>query len=324
MRLRDWFTIILVGALFGSSFSLIVVTLHELAPLTIAAGRAVVAAITCWAIFLATGHKLPDDPVLIGKLILLGLLTYALPFILMPITQSHLSSSMIAILNLLLPLLTVVVSHYWPSGERATPAKAIGVAVGLAGALLLSAPTLRAGVDGQIWAIGISIGSSVIWAIAFNITRDFRNIPPSAIATVALTGAALFCVPAALLVEGIPTVRYTQTWIAWIVLGVFPTALNFQIMYFMIPRIGTSVTYYGLAVLRQFEAMGVAALNSSNAVAAAGRHGGDLPGTAADRRAHSAPVGRNCTDRRIAAAAQADPSTWRDRQGRQTLRSRLT
>ena len=240
MRLRDWFTIILVGALFGSSFSLIVVTLHELAPLTIAAGRAVVAAITCWAIFLATGHKLPDDPVLIGKLILLGLLTYALPFILMPITQSHLSSSMIAILNLLLPLLTVVVSHYWPSGERATPAKAIGVAVGLAGALLLSAPTLRAGVDGQIWAIGISIGSSVIWAIAFNITRDFRNIPPSAIATVALTGAALFCVPAALLVEGIPTVRYTQTWIAWIVLGVFPTALNFQIMYFMIPRIGTT------------------------------------------------------------------------------------
>jgi drug/metabolite transporter (DMT)-like permease len=240
MRLRDWFTIILVGALFGSSFSLIVVTLHELAPLTIAAGRAVVAAITCWAIFLATGQKLPDDPVLIGKLILLGLLTYALPFILMPITQSHLSSSMIAILNLLLPLLTVLVSHYWPAGERATPAKAIGVAVGLAGALLLSAPTLRAGVDGQIWAICISIGSSVIWAIAFNITRDFRNIPPSAIATVALTGAALFCVPAALLVEGTPTVRYTQTWIAWIVLGVFPTALNFQIMYFMIPRVGTT------------------------------------------------------------------------------------
>ena len=35
----------------------------------------------------------------------------------------------------------------------------------------------------------------------------------------------------------------------------------------VIPRIGTSVTYYGLAVLRQFEAMGVTALNSSNAVA---------------------------------------------------------
>ena len=35
----------------------------------------------------------------------------------------------------------------------------------------------------------------------------------------------------------------------------------------VIPRIGTSVTYYGLAVLRQLEAMGVKALNSSDAVA---------------------------------------------------------
>lgn len=35
----------------------------------------------------------------------------------------------------------------------------------------------------------------------------------------------------------------------------------------VIPRIGTSITYYGLAVLRQFEAMGVRVLNSSNAVA---------------------------------------------------------
>lgn len=35
----------------------------------------------------------------------------------------------------------------------------------------------------------------------------------------------------------------------------------------VIPRIGTSVTYYGLAVLRQFEAMGVRSLNSANAVA---------------------------------------------------------
>lgn len=238
MRLREWVTVILVGALFGSSFSLIVVTLQELAPLTIAAGRAMVAAVACWVIFFATGQKLPTDPVLIAKLTLLGLLTYALPFILMPITQSHLSSSMIAILNLLLPLLTVLVSHYWPDGEKATLTKAIGVAVGFAGAILLSVPTLRAGVHGQSWAICISIGSSIIWAVAFNITRDFRSVPPSTIATVALTGAALFCVPAALLIEGVPTVRHTETWVAWVVLGIFPTALNFQIMYFMIPRIG--------------------------------------------------------------------------------------
>lgn len=58
----------------------------------------------------------------------------------------------------------------------------------------------------------------------------------------------------------------------------------------VIPRIGASVTYYGLAVLRQFEMMGVYALNDSNGIARSrdkfralqmlARRGIDLPITA--------------------------------------------
>jgi uncharacterized membrane protein (DUF4010 family) len=36
----------------------------------------------------------------------------------------------------------------------------------------------------------------------------------------------------------VPSVASFSTWWAWLALGLFPTALNFQIMYWMLPRIG--------------------------------------------------------------------------------------
>jgi ribosomal protein S6--L-glutamate ligase len=62
----------------------------------------------------------------------------------------------------------------------------------------------------------------------------------------------------------------------------------------VLPRIGASITVFGLAVLRQLEALGVVALNSSNAVASArdklrslqllAQHGIAIPPTAFARR----------------------------------------
>jgi len=63
----------------------------------------------------------------------------------------------------------------------------------------------------------------------------------------------------------------------------------------VIPRIGTSVTYYGLAVLRQFEMQGAAVLNSASGIGSArdklrchqvlGAGGVPMPDTAFSRRA---------------------------------------
>jgi len=55
-----------------------------------------------------------------------------------------------------------------------------------------------------------------------------------------MTGAALGAIPAALLVDGLPAVSNVSTWWAWVALGLFPTALNFQIMYWMLPRVGAT------------------------------------------------------------------------------------
>src|SRR5437660_1407664 len=72
----------------------------------------------------------------------------------------------------------------------------------------------------------------------------------------------------------------------------------------VIPRIGASITYFGLAVVRQFEMMGVYCLNDSQAIARSrdklrclqilSRHDIGLPPTVYTRQADHVP---NCVER---------------------------
>ncbi|WP_193336056.1 DMT family transporter [Devosia beringensis] len=240
MSLRDWALVVFVGCLFGSSFLLITIVLQELGPLTIAAGRSLVAAAACWLFLLLSRKQVTRDRGLIVKLCLLGLFSYALPFVLMPISQRHISTGLVAIINLMLPIATLTVSHFWPGGERATLVRAVGAAIGLLGACILTAPTFAGMDSGQIWGTLLCLSGTLIFAVSFNITRSFAGTDPQTIMTFAMTGAALGAVPAALLIEGAPAVVSLGTWWAWLALGLFPTALNFQIMYWMLPRVGAT------------------------------------------------------------------------------------
>ncbi|WP_152662459.1 DMT family transporter [Devosia soli] len=238
MTLRDWALVTLVGCLFGSSFLLIAIVLEEVNPLTIAAGRSLVAALACWCLLLVARKPLPRDRLIMLKLSALGLFSYALPFVLMPISQRYVSTGIIAIINLLLPIATLAVSHVWPGGQRATLTRAIGATIGLVGAIILALPAMTGGQDGELVGIVLCVCGTLIFAVSFNITRSFAGIDPQIIMTFAMTGAALGAIPAALLIDGVPEVSSVSTWWAWIALGLFPTALNFQIMYWMLPRVG--------------------------------------------------------------------------------------
>jgi len=240
MAVRDWLLILLVGSIWGCSFLFNAVLIRELGPITVSAGRVTIAALACWCFFFALGKKVPRDPVLLGKLALLGMFSYALPFSLFPLGQEHIPSGLTAIINALTPITTVIVSHFWPGGEKATFNKSLGVAAGFTGAALLAWPALSAGGSTQLWAIGVCFLATLVYATSLNITRRFAGIDPTTIATIAMTGAALGAIPVALSLEGVPHITRIETWGAWISLGLFSTALTFQIMYRILPRVGAT------------------------------------------------------------------------------------
>lgn len=240
MSLRDWFWVILLGAIWGTSFLFNAILIRELGPLWVSALRVGIGALGCWAVFVALKKPLPRDPRLWVQLAALGVLSYAIPFALFPLSQQHLASGVAAIVNALTPITTVVVSQFWPGGEKATWLKVLGIIAGFTGAGLLALPALLGGGTSELWAIGACLLATGCYALSLNITRNFAKIDPTTLAALALTGGAIFATLAAFAFEGTPVITRTETVLAALGIGLVATTFAFQVMYRILPRIGAT------------------------------------------------------------------------------------
>ena len=240
MALRDWFWIILLGAIWGCSFIFNAVLIREIGPLWVTSFRVAIGALGCWLVMLALRKPVPRDPALWLQLGLLGVVAYAIPFALFPLAQAHLASGVAAIINALTPMVTALISHFWIGGEKATRIKSAGVVTGFIGAAILASPALTSGGESQLWAVGACLLATFCYALTLNITRSFKAIEPTALAAIALTGAAIVAIPVAFLAEGVPVMVHIETWLAALAIGLISTAFTFQIMYRILPRVGAT------------------------------------------------------------------------------------
>ena len=240
MVLRDWLILGALGAIWGSSFLFNAVLIREIGPVWVSAGRVGIGALGSWVFVIALKRQLPGDWRVYVEFFLLGAFMYALPFALFPLSQNYLASGVAAIVNAMTPIMTVVVSHFWRGGEKASWNKSIGVLAGFIGVFILAGPTLSQGGISQLWAIGALLGATLCYAIGLNWTRRFSRLDPSVMAALALSGAALAAIPAAFLVHGAPRLVTVEGWFSLLAIGLVATALAFQIMYNMLPRIGAT------------------------------------------------------------------------------------
>lgn len=240
MAMRDWLLIVLLGTIWGSSFIFNAVLIREIGPLWVSGLRVGIAALGCWAILFALRKPIPRNAGLWVQLGLLGLLAYAIPFSLFPLAQADVASGVAAIVNALTPITTVIVSHFWLDGERATRTKILGVIAGFSGVAILASPALATDGNSQLWAIGGCLLATLCYAVSLNITRTYKHVEPTAFAAIALTGAAIATVPLAFFVEGMPVITHPGTWGAALAIGLIATAFTFQVMYRILPRVGAT------------------------------------------------------------------------------------
>jgi drug/metabolite transporter (DMT)-like permease len=240
MSARDWFWIVLLGAIWGCSFVFNAVMIREIGPLWVSALRITIGAAGCWVVVAALRRPVPRQPGLCVRLGLLGVLSYAIPFALFPLAQASVASGVAAIVNAMTPLTTVVVAHFWINGEKASGIKLVGVLFGLAGVGVLTIPTFAAGGTSSLFGILLCLTATVCYALSLNITRMFQHIEPTVFAAIALTGSAVFAIPAAFAFEGAPVMTRPETYAAALAIGLVSTAFTFQIMYRILPRVGAT------------------------------------------------------------------------------------
>ena len=240
--------LLVLGGMWGLSFLFIEIALRGLGPVWIVAGRTAVGGLFLLAVLQFRGRSLPRSRRMWGHFLFLGIFGNALPWIGAAWAQQWLPSGLVALLMAAVPTSTLVVSV--AAGlERFTFPRIAGLALALSGvALTVAAESVE---PGRLVAIGVVIGATVMYSVGAVYAKQAvsGSESPLTIATGQVLMAFLVTLPAALLLDPIPSLAGITLAVASSVLalGILGTGAAFLVFYTLIERVGatntTLVTY---------------------------------------------------------------------------------
>ena len=230
-----------LATIWSSSFGFIKVAVETVPPVTVTAGRLLLAAVIIVIYARLRGHRFPDEPGLWSKFFLIGLFGNALPFTLIGWGEESIDSGLAAILMAVMPIATLVLAHFFAEGERMNPARITGVAFGFAGVLVLIGPDALGGLgDDAIRQTAVACGAAC-YAVATVIARRLPKMPTSLSSAGALTAAMVFILPVSLIFDR-PWTLSPSADSVWsvVMLGLFPTALAYILYFTLLRRTGAN------------------------------------------------------------------------------------
>ena len=245
MSARNWGLLLLLALLWGSSFFFYKVLVAVLPPITVVLGRVGLAAVAMNLWLLAQGQAMPLSGRLWLRFLLLGFLNSTLPFVLIAWGETRIDSGLASILNATTPIFMVAVAHWGTEDEKLSPGKAVGIALGILGVMVLVGPSAFGG-GGTVWGELAVIAASCSYGFGGVYSRRFKDLSPLQAATGQITGATILLLPLSLLFDRPWTlaVPHLDVWAAWLAIALVNTALAYVVYYRMVASVG--VTYISL------------------------------------------------------------------------------
>ena len=234
MGIREWGLILILAVIWGGSFFFIGVAVKELTPLTVVMVRVGLAALILLCVVVLTGRKLPAAPGVWLAFFAMGALNNLIPFSLIVWGQTHIDSSLAAILNATTPIFSVILAHWLTREERLTINRLAGVTTGWLGVTVLIGIDSLGGLDVYVLGYLAVLGASCSYALAAIFGRRFKAMDPVVVAAGMLCASFVLSLPLALAVEQ-PwhLAPGAITWAAMLGLAAISTALAY-IIYFRV------------------------------------------------------------------------------------------
>ena len=110
-RYQDLFWLLVLGALWGSSYLFIKVTVSEVPALTLVAGRLLISSLTMWIIVFASRQTIPRGRSVWAAFAVMGLLSSAIPWALISWGEQYISSGLAGLLQSTMPIFTVILAN---------------------------------------------------------------------------------------------------------------------------------------------------------------------------------------------------------------------
>jgi drug/metabolite transporter (DMT)-like permease len=231
---RDW--LMLAGVVFtwGPSFLLIDIGLAHLAPAVVAFGRIAFGAATLSLFPVARRPVHRNDWPLIA---LLGLIWLAIPFVLFPVAQQWIDSSLAGMINAATPLFTALVAAFVVK-QLPSKLQGVGLVVGFLGVMAVSLPSVEGGSNAA--GVGLVLLATVLYGFSFNLLADLQR-RNGALAVIWRSE-----VVAAILLLPVGTIGLSNSELVWssvlavAALGCLGTALAFFWFTALIGRVGST------------------------------------------------------------------------------------
>lgn len=224
-RLSDWMSILVLGVIWGGTFMVVSIALRGYGPLTVACARTTFGAVGLLALMRVLRRPMPDPaPGLWPLVVASGLLSTAVPFVLLSWGQQYVPSAFAGVSMAAVPIFVLPLAHLF-AGERLNLRRSIGVALGFSGALVLIGPGLRTlGQGAEPLAQLACIGGALCYAVSSIVTRRCPPIDPITLSALSLGIGAAVLWPLMLVFEGMPGWAGPVPGFAIILLGLIPTA----------------------------------------------------------------------------------------------------
>ena len=136
MKSKEWFMIVSLGTLWGSSFFFVELLLEMLSPFLIVYLRVALAAILLLFILLIKQVKVTLNASLIFSLFIMAILNNVLPFLLIAYGQQTVTGGLASILNANTSLLTILIAPLLIPSEKLSFNRVGGAIIGICGVII--------------------------------------------------------------------------------------------------------------------------------------------------------------------------------------------
>jgi drug/metabolite transporter (DMT)-like permease len=200
-KTTDVLLLLLLGAIWGSSFFNIKIATYSFEPYTLALIRVIFASL--FLVLFSLFYKIKINAFSKGWKIyaLVGLCNIAIPFSLIAVGTNKVDSYLAAILMSTTPLTGSILAHIFTKDEKITFFKSIGIILGFIGILLLFFDKLILNENNYFFALVILIGSTFYSVAGILILKKMKSAGNLDVTTSTMIWALIFLLPIAFIFE---------------------------------------------------------------------------------------------------------------------------
>jgi drug/metabolite transporter (DMT)-like permease len=232
--------LVVLATLWGGSYTFIKLGVATIPPVTLIAGRTLIAAALLLVIMAGRGVRMPDDAASWRRFLFQACLNSVIPWTLIAWAERSVDAGLATILNSTSPIftffLTLVIAHQ----DKPSWRKLFGVIAGMAGICLIIGVQALHGFGEQLVAQVAIVVATICYAGGAVFSRGFKGLDPIAPAAGSLLCGAAILLPVSMVAERPWNVMPSATsLLALAGLAAFSTAIAFVIYFRLIQTLGS-------------------------------------------------------------------------------------